>query len=359
MSVNVNKAYLKSKIRVGSIHSKLNYDRLERVFHSDDIPQKIKDRVNAIHQMKQNHFSKSFWNKSTYLFKAEKQNTIPHKYTLNPSQLQPMLSETKTYTKNKYDLSKPKTLHKSFSLNDLHYNHIELQWGTTDFRDLHAYHQTCSAEGLNKWEDSTIIDKDALGLNIQNENTLYAKHSKQPNMKKYLNPIQREEQRTYLLRKYKDQNRKTYIQMLQEEKIEKRLSLFYKKTTMKLKPFTLENKENICSNIKKEIDTKYNNELLQKYLTAVDKENVRFRADYAINQRLIELMMNKRNKMYTTRQLLKMEERRKYDIIRDYFHNGIYQNKTGGWSCCMNSNKNSQGCQVKLINIAKWLINGV
>ena len=53
-----------------------------------------------------------------------------------------------------------------------------------------------------------------------------------------------------------------------------------------------------------------------------------------------------------------MQERRKYDIIRDYYHSGkyefneMYQEKC--WSCCMNQNAYSQGCEVQKRNTALW-----
>lgn len=62
--------------------------------------------------------------------------------------------------------------------------------------------------------------------------------------------------------------------------------------------------------------------------------------------------------MFTTRQLLRMQERKKYDIVRTYFHNGVFQyndaEKQRVWSCCMNANLHSQGCQARFRNVAGW-----
>ena len=355
MAKTKKKSYLKSKIQVGSIHSKLNYDRLERVFHSDDISQHIKDRVYDIHRMKQKHLPQLNWSKSTFLLKPENEATIPNKYTLNPSQAQALLAETKTFTKEKYDLS----LYKSCSLNDLHFNRTDLEWGTTDLRDFYSYHKICAADNIpKKWDYSTIVNRKAFILN-DNKSKLYLKNSKQLNLKKYSNPQQREQQRIYMMRKYKDQNRKNYIQMLQKEKIEKRIGQHWKRSNLKLKPFSSEDKENMDRTIRESLETKYTTDLLQEYCKNHEKNNGKFSADSTINQRLIELMMNKRNKMYTTRQLLKIQERRKYDLYRKYFHNGTYDDTIGGWSCCMNCNPHSQGCQVRLINTATWQTVGV
>ena len=353
--------FLKSKIRVGSIHSKLEYDRLEKVFHADDIPQTIKDRVNAVNEMKQNHDPQSKWSKSTYLLKPENEGTIPSKYTLNPCQSQELLSTTNTFTQKKFDLDGTSTMLKSVSLNNLQYKDEKLRWGTTDIRDLYTYDKLCKASGIkNKWDSSTIFKKLDINEIDENENrNIYFRHLNRPNTKKYLTPQQRQEQRLYQMRKRKDLDRRNHIKMLQREKIEKRLSLRYKRSTIKVKPFTIEDKENLRNNMKEKIDKKYTTELLKDYLESMNDENGKFNAHSLIRQRLIELMMNKRNRMYTTRQLLKIQERRKYDIIRDYFHNGTFSEKLGGWTCCMNSNQYSQGCQVRTINTAKWQTLGV
>ena len=375
MSVSGSQKYLKSKIRVGSIHSKLNYDRLERVFHSDDIPQRIKQRVQEINETKLNHDPQLFWRTSTFVLKDENEQTIPHKYTLDPQQTQSLLSETKNFTKSKVvDLKGTKTIQNNQSLNDLHFTSTPLKWGTTDTRDLFNYHQiSCIERERAKWNDSTIFGASTFEqqkLKMSNPRILGNVHSanigtktrSKLNVKKYLNPTQREQQRMHLMRKYKDDRRLEQLELLQREKIEHRLARMHCKTTLKLKPFTLEDKENRNASITQKVDGTFTAEKLKEYLNSSENQSEGdLNADSSINQKLIELMMTKRNKMYTTRQLLKIQERRKYDIIRDYYHNGAFDNKMhgGGWSCCMNSNKHSQGCQVRLINTATWQTVGV
>ena len=368
MPVGGPQQYLKSKIRVGSIHSKLEYDRLERVFHSDDIPQRIKRRVQAVHAMKQNHDPQSLWRTSTFVLKDENEATIPHKYTLDPVQSQSLLSETKNFTKSKVvALNGTRTIHQNQSLNDLHFASTPMKWGTTDTRDLFNYHQisrlhreqpkwnSTTTFGVSTFQKASKYSPQILG-NIRN------KTATKLNVKKYLNPTQREEQRLYAMRKHKDDLRRDQHEALQREKVERRLTQMYHRTTLRLKPFTAEDKENRNHAIGHRVDSMFTADKLKEYLnSSAGQSEGDLSADSSINQRLIELMMTKRNKMYTTRQLLKIQERRKYDIIRDYFHNGAFENTMhgGGWSCCMNSNKHSQGCQVRLINTASWQTVGV
>lgn len=352
------KSYLTSKIQVGSIHSKLNYDRLEQVFHSADIPQRIKDRVHKVHALKQAAAnSATKWCRSTYL-QPLNQSTIPHKHTLHPQQPQQLLSETKQSPKHfsteQSDTFGSKRLFKSSSLNNLCYNAGEVHWGTTDVRDLYAYRTLCDTHNIsNRWNESTETDEKVWRFAHDKHSPLSAisRNTKHFDGRKYLNPIQRQEKRSYLLRKAKDEKRKEHIKMLEREKIAQALLQSFKRSTLKTTSSTEENKENLAQTIKQEVEGKYTTEELKRYLEQNERE---FRTQSMMNQKLIELMMSKRNKMYTTRQLLKIQERRKYDIVRDYFHNGVFQEELGGYSCCMNSNKDSQGCQVRMINTATW-----
>jgi len=350
--------YLKSKIRVGSIRSKLNYDALERVFHSDDIPSSIKQRVDEVHAMKLKRCPQSVWRKSTFLLKAENEPTIPQKPQRSPTKAQMLTDAQPTVSKNRLVTRNGETtLLKSGSLNICFFAAPEQKWGTTDTRDLFTYQQMVAAAGTEpEWNRSTVFlktpDSQVLGK-------LRAKTADQLRVSDYMNPTQREEQRMHAMRKYKDQVRQNQREQLRREKVEKRLSTNYRVTTLKMKPMSAADKENRDAETKSEVESKFSTEALAAYLSEIELNDAKFHEDSSINQRLIELMMTKRNKMYTTRQLLKIQERRKYDIVREYFHNGAFEMARGGWSCCMNGNRHSQGCQVKLINTATWQTVGV
>jgi len=69
--------------------------------------------------------------------------------------------------------------------------------------------------------------------------------------------------------------------------------------------------------------------------------------------------IHKKRTIYkSARELIQQQERRKHDIVRLYYHNGIFKPTATSdgpvWSCCMNSARYSQGCCVRSKSTASW-----
>jgi len=69
--------------------------------------------------------------------------------------------------------------------------------------------------------------------------------------------------------------------------------------------------------------------------------------------------LHKKRKVYRScRDLIARQERRKHDIVREYYHEGKWQYSSvedrNMWSCCGNYELHSQGCQNLKINLASW-----
>jgi len=81
-------------------------------------------------------------------------------------------------------------------------------------------------------------------------------------------------------------------------------------------------------------------------------------SDVKIDSFMQLIAKSRQKQLLTTRQLLQIQERRKHDIIRSYYHNGTFQfcahDNTHAWSCCMNTHEYSQGCQLSVRNAASW-----
>ena len=335
--------FLKKKITIGSIHGKLNYNKIEKVFHSDDVPLKVKERVKDVNLSKKN---------IQYIDK----NVLKTGYLPEWCNSTNILSNTKnTIPNGKLNLHKKKLIKSLTATKNLH-KQPNTELGTCDFRDLYSYLTFCQKNNIKTpWNCS--IKTEILFNKIKNCEYTYNKKSKNIKINEYISPINRTNNIIHDIRMAKNEYRKEIIEELKQKDITKRLQ----KSKYILSQFSDEkkiiNKEN-TQNIKEKLDKTYNNnDTINEYFNR-DKK-----FDENINKKLIQIMMKKRNDAYNTRDLLKMQEKRKFDIIRTYYHNGSWENNKINdneycWSCCMNSNINSQGCQLKSFNTAQWQVCG-